>query len=115
MSLKITRTDYGDVTVLELEGRITLGEGATYFRNTVKETLQMGRLKLVIVYAGVSFVDSAGNGEIVTAYTYTRNAGGMLVLAGIPKGIRDLMQITKLFTVFETFETIPDAVAYLAN
>jgi anti-sigma B factor antagonist len=115
MSLRITRIDYGDVTVLELDGRINLGSGAVVFRKTVRDLLKEGRLKLVVVQEGVSFVDSAGNGELVTAYTTARNVGGDLVFAGREGAITNVFQITKLFTVFQIFDTVRDALSYFAK
>ena len=115
MSLTIKRTDHGDVTVLELSGIINLGDGSRTFRKTVTDLLKSGRLKLVVVYEGVQYVDSSGNGEIVTAYTMARNAGGEMVLAGLPKSIMELMEISKLLNVFNVFHSVPEALSYFAK
>jgi anti-sigma B factor antagonist len=110
--LNIVRTDHDNVTVLELTGIVNLGEGATLLRKTIRELVLSGRKKFVLVYSGVQFVDSAGNGELVTAFTIIRNAGGHVVLACVPPDIQDLLQITKLLTVFEVFETVDQAISY---
>jgi anti-sigma B factor antagonist len=94
----------GDVTVIDASGRITLGEGSSAFRDKIKELVNAGNKKIVVNMAGVSYIDSSGIGELVSGYTTVTNQGGGLKLVNLGKRIQDLLQITKLYTVFETFD-----------
>jgi anti-sigma B factor antagonist len=109
--LTIKRTDDGSVTILELKGRINLGDGAVVLRKTIRDLVLNGRRRFVLVYEGVEYIDSSGNGELVTAYTTIRNAGGDVVLACLTQYARNLMQISKLLTVFDVYDTVDQAVA----
>jgi len=93
----------GDVTVIDAAGRITLGEGSSTFRDTVRDHIAKGNKKLLINLAEVSYIDSSGIGELVTAFTTVTNNGGQLKLLNLTHRVRDLLQITKLYTVFEVF------------
>jgi anti-sigma B factor antagonist len=104
MSLKIVRRSVGDITILDFEGRNSLGEGAAAFRHAILDLVSGGRKKIILNLTQVRYSDSAGNGELVSAYTRVANAGGRIVLLNLSKRIKDLLQITKLFTVFEVFE-----------
>ena len=100
----------GDVMVLDLKGKITLGEGDELLKDKVNSMVNQGHKKLVLNLGGVPYVDSAGLGEIVRTYTTVSRQGGSLKLLNLTKRITDLLSITKLLTVFETFDTESDAV-----
>ena len=100
----------GDVTVLDLKGRVTLGEGDELLKDKVNSLINQGRRKLILNLAEVPYIDSAGLGEIVRTYTTVSRQGGSLKLLSLTKRITDLLSITKLLTVFETFEAEDDAV-----
>lgn len=100
----------GDVTVLDLKGRVTLGEGDELLKDKVNSLINQGRRKLVLNLAEVPYIDSAGLGEIVRTYTTVSRQGGSLKLLSLTKRISDLLAITKLLTVFETFDSEADAV-----
>lgn len=100
----------GDVTIIDVNGRMTLGEGQELLRDKVNSLIQQGQKKLVLNLAEVPYIDSAGLGEIVRTYTTVSRQGGALKLLSLTKRIQDLLAITKLLTVFETFDTEADAV-----
>ena len=110
MSVKLTTRQVGDVTVVDAAGRITLGEGASVFRDTIRDLAAKGNKKLLINLSEVSYIDSSGIGEMVSAFTSVTNAGGQLKLIGLSKRVKDLLQITKLYTVFEAFDDETEAV-----
>ncbi len=99
------------VTVLDLSGRITLGEASGKLRGAVQEALSAGSKKILLNLAEVNYIDSAGLGELVSAYTTVKNAGGDLKLLGLTKKVKDLLVITKLLTVFDVKETEKEAIA----
>lgn len=101
MSVKLTTRQVGDVTVIDAAGRITLGEGASSLRDAIRETVNAGNKKILLNLGEVNYIDSSGIGELVSAYTTVTNQGGHLKLLGLNKRIQDLLQITKLYTVFE--------------
>ena len=101
MSVKLTTRQVGDVTVVDAAGRITLGEGASMFRDTVRDLAAGGHKKLLLNLAEISYIDSSGIGELVSAFTTTKNQGGELKLLNLTKKVHDLLQITKLYTVFD--------------
>jgi anti-sigma B factor antagonist len=101
MSLQATFRDAGNVTVVDFSGKITLGEGSALVRKTVRGLLDDQRTKLLIDLGDVDYIDSAGIGELVTAYTAVKNRGGELKLLNLTKKVKDLLQITKLYTVFD--------------
>ena len=104
MSVKLSTRQVGDVTVIDAVGRITLGEGASTFRDTVKDLAAKGSQKLLLNLGEVSYIDSSGIGELVSGFTTVTNHGGQLKLVGLTKRVKDLLQITKLYTVFEVFD-----------
>ncbi len=104
MQLEIRERTVGDVVILDLIGKITIGEGSVQLRDTVNRLLEAGRNRIILNLGGVSYVDSSGIGELVSRYTTTKNAGGRLKLLNLPKKIKDLLMITKLLTVFEIYE-----------
>ena len=104
MSVKLTTRQVGDVTVIDAAGRITLGEGASSFRDTIRELAAKGDKKILLNLSDVSYIDSSGIGEMVSGFTTVTNHGGQLKLLGLSKRVKDLLQITKLYTVFEVFD-----------
>lgn len=99
------------VSVLELKGTITLGGGDVTMRDRIKELLGQDRKKIVIDLGEVSFMDSTGLGELVAAYTTARHQQATLKLANLTKKIKDLLSITQLAAVFETYESLDEALA----
>jgi anti-sigma B factor antagonist len=108
--MQIDERSVGDVMVLDVKGRITLGEGDELLKDKVNSLLNQGQKKIVLNLANVPYIDSAGLGEIVRTYTTVSRQGGSLKLLSLTKRITDLLAITKLLTVFETFESENDAV-----
>jgi anti-sigma B factor antagonist len=103
MSLHATHRDAGKVTVVDLSGRITLGEGSALLRKTIRGLLDDQRTKIVLNLADVDYIDSSGIGELVSGFTAVKNRNGDLKLLQLTKKVRDLLQITKLYTVFDVF------------
>jgi anti-sigma B factor antagonist len=104
VSVKLTSRQVGDVTVMDAAGRITLGEGASMFRDAIRELVAKGNKKVLLNLGEVSYIDSSGIGELVSGFTTVTNSGGQLKLVGLSKRVKDLLQITKLYTVFEVFD-----------
>jgi anti-sigma B factor antagonist len=104
----------GDVTILDLKGKMTLGEGDELLKDKINSLIHQGQKKLLLNLEGVPYIDSAGLGEIVRTYTTVSRQGGNLKLVNLTKRITDLLSITKLLTVFETFETEPEALKSFA-
>lgn len=111
MTMKATSRQVDGVTIVDLSGRITLGEGSVVLRDTVKDLASKGQKHIVLNLGDVSYIDSSGIGELVSAYTSVRNSGGELKLLNLTKKIRDLLQITKLYTVFDVKDDEASAVA----
>jgi anti-sigma B factor antagonist len=109
--LTINERQSGDVTILDLAGKITIGEGSVQLREAVQGLLNAGKTKILLNLGDVSYVDSSGIGELVSSYTTTNNRGGQLKLLNLTKKIQDLLMITKLLTVFQTYDNEQDAVA----
>ena len=114
MSVKLSNRQVGDVTVVDATGRITLGEGASTLRDSMRDLAAKGNKKLLLNLSEVSYIDSSGIGEMVSSYTTITNHGGQLKLLGLSKRVKDLLQITKLYTVFEVFEDEASAVRSFA-
>jgi len=108
--MQITERVVGDVMVLDLKGKVTLGEGDELLKDKVNSVVNQGHRKIVLNLAGVPYLDSAGLGEVVRAYTTVSRQGGSLKLLNLTKRITDLLSITKLLTVFETFDLESEAV-----
>jgi anti-sigma B factor antagonist len=104
VSVKLSTRQVGDVTVIDAAGRITLGEGASAFRDLVRDLANKGGQKILLNLNEVSYIDSSGIGELVSGFTTITNHGGVLKLVGLSKRVKDLLQITKLYTVFEVFD-----------
>jgi anti-sigma B factor antagonist len=114
VSVKLSNRQVGDVTVVDAAGRITLGEGASTLRDSMRDLAAKGSKKLLLNLSEVSYIDSSGIGEMVSSYTTVTNHGGQLKLLGLNKRVKDLLQITKLYTVFEVFEDEASAVRSFA-
>ncbi|MBV8707060.1 MAG: STAS domain-containing protein [Acidobacteriaceae bacterium] len=114
MSVKLTSRQVGDVTVVDAAGRITLGEGASAFREKIRELVNNNSKKILLNLGDVSYIDSSGIGELVSGFTTVTNSGGQLKLVGLSKRVKDLLQITKLYTVFEAFDDEAQAVRSFA-
>ena len=114
MSVKMSSRLVGDVTVVDATGRITLGEGASVFRDMIRDLAAKGNKKILVNLADVSYIDSSGIGEMVSSFTTVTNHGGQLKLLSLTKRVKDLLQITKLYTVFEVFEDESSAVRSFA-
>jgi anti-sigma B factor antagonist len=110
VSVKLTTRQVGDVTVIDAAGRITLGEGASAFRDIIRDLAAKGDKKLLLNLSDVSYIDSSGIGELVSGFTTVTNNGGSLKLVGLSKRVKDLLQITKLYTVFEAFDDEAEAI-----
>ncbi|PYX77810.1 MAG: anti-sigma factor antagonist [Acidobacteria bacterium] len=101
MTMKSSTRQIDGVTVVDLSGRITLGEGSVILRETVRDLLSKGNKKILLNLGEVNYIDSSGIGELVSAFTTVRNQGGDLKLLNLTKKVHDLLQITKLYTVFD--------------
>jgi anti-sigma B factor antagonist len=110
MALKITNSEIDGITVLALDGRIVLGEETSKLRETVKKLISDGKSKLVLDMKNVTMIDSSGLGALVAAYSSAKSGGASLRLSNLGAHFNQLLQITKLLTVFEVFETQEDAV-----
>jgi anti-sigma B factor antagonist len=107
--MQIEERVVGDVTILDLKGKITLGEGDEALKDKINSLVLQNRRRILLNLADVPYIDSAGLGEIVRTYTTVSRQGGQLKLVNLTKRITDLLSITKLLTVFETFESEADA------
>jgi anti-sigma B factor antagonist len=101
VSLQGTRRQLGDVIIVDFSGKITLGEGSAMLRKTVRDLVDGGNKKIVLSLYDVDYIDSSGIGELVSAYTTVKNADGELKLLHLTKRVHDILQITRLFTVFD--------------
>ncbi len=108
--MQIEQRSVGDVVILDVKGKITLGEGDEQLKDKVNSLVNQGDRKIILNLEGVPYIDSAGLGEIVRTYTTVSRQGGSLKLLHLTKRIQDLLSITKLLTVFETFDSEGDAV-----
>jgi len=111
VTMKASSRKVDGVTIVDLSGRITLGEGSVVLRDTVKELSTQGNKKILLNLGDVTYIDSSGIGELVSAYTSVRNAGGELKLLNLTKKVHDLLQITKLYTVFDISDEEASAIA----
>ena len=114
MSIQVTNRVVGDVSVIDVAGRITLGEGASALRENIRGLVGKGNKKILLNLSDVSYIDSSGIGELVSGFTTVTNQGGVLKLLGLTKRVKDLLQITKLYTVFEVFDDEATAVRSFA-
>jgi anti-sigma B factor antagonist len=112
--MKFTTRQVDGVTILDLTGRITLGEGSVTLRDAVKDTVAKGSKKILLNLKDVDYIDSSGLGEMVAAYTTVKNQGGELKLLHLTDKVHDLLQITKLYTVFDIHDNEAHAVSSFA-
>lgn len=101
MTLKSTTRQVDGITILDMSGRVTLGEGSVVLRDTIRDILAKGNKKVLLNLGDVTYIDSSGIGELVSAFTAVRKEGGELKLLNLTKKVHDLLQITKLYTVFD--------------
>jgi anti-sigma B factor antagonist len=101
VTLKATARESGGTTIVDLSGRITLGEGSALLRETIRDLLDKGQKKIILNLGDISYIDSSGIGELVSGFTTVKNQGGELKLLHLTKKVHDLLQITKLYTVFD--------------
>jgi anti-sigma B factor antagonist len=113
MKLKTRQVD--GVTILDCSGRITLGEGSVQLRDAVRDLLAKGSKQILLNLGEVTYIDSSGIGELVSAYTTVKNQGGDLKLLNLTKKVHDLLQITKLYTVFDVKDDEASAIASFAR
>jgi len=111
VSMKSTLRQVDSVIVVDLSGRITLGEGCTQLRELVREQLGKGTKFVLLNLADVTYIDSSGIGELVSAFTTVSNQGGQLKLLNLTKKVHDLLQITKLYTVFDVHDDEAKAIS----
>jgi anti-sigma B factor antagonist len=104
VSIKLNTRQVGDVTVVDVAGRITLGEGSSTLRDTLRELVAKNQKKVLLNLGEVSYIDSSGIGELVSGFTTVTNQGGQLKLLNLTKRVQDLLQITKLYTVFDVHD-----------
>ena len=107
--LNMKERQAGDVTVLDMDGKITIGDGSVALRSAVKRLLEEGKKKVLLNLAGVGYIDSSGIGELVSSYTLINNANGQLKLLNLTQKLQDLLTITKLLTVFDVYDSEADA------
>ena len=110
MALRMTDREVNGVNVIDLEGRIVLGEESNSFREKVKSLLAAGKKKIVLNLANVTYIDSAGLGTLVATFHSARSQGAMLKLANLGQKFKEVLQVTKLMTVFDTYENEAAAV-----
>ena len=115
MSMKASTRQVDGVTVVDLSGRITLGEGSVVLRDLVRELIGKGNKKILLNLGDVTYIDSSGIGELVSAFTTVRNQGGELKLLKLTKKVHDLLQITKLYTVFDVKDDEAVAISSFKN
>lgn len=101
MSMKASNRQVDGIAVVDMSGRITLGEGSVVLRDTIRDLVGKGQKKILLNLGDVTYIDSSGIGELVSAFTAVRREGGELKLLNLTKKVHDLLQITKLYTVFD--------------
>ena len=104
MSLKLSTREVKDIIIIDLSGRLTMGEPCAAIRDEIRDEIGQGNRKVVFNLGDVSYIDSAGLGELTAAYTSVKNRDGQLKLLNLTKRVHDLMQITKLYTVFDVYD-----------
>lgn len=109
--MKIEKRKKGDVTILDLKGKILIGDGIDELRGAINSSIKEKETKLLLNFKNVPYLDSTGLGEVVRSYTSVKKEGGMVKIVNLTQKVRDLLSVTKLITVFETFEDEDKAVA----
>ena len=111
MALSIASREVDGVTVLDLSGRITLGEGSVQLRESVRDLISKGSKSVLLNMGEVNYIDSSGLGELVSAYTTARNQGAAVKLLSLTHKVKDVLQLTKLYTVFDIYDDEASAIA----
>ena len=111
MALTIHSREVDGVTVLDLSGRITLGEGSVQIRDAIRDLISKGQKSILLNLGDVNYIDSSGLGELVSAFTTSKNQGADLKLLHLSKKVHDLLQLTKLYTVFDVKDDEASAIA----
>ena len=114
MSVKLNIRQVGDVTVIDVSGRVTLGEGSSAIRDAMRDLTAKGKKKILLNLSEVSYIDSTGIGELVAGFTSAADAGGTVKLLGLTKHVKDVLQISRLYTVFEAHDDEGHAVQSFA-
>lgn len=109
--ITISERQAGDVTILDLDGKVTIGEGSVALRTAIRRLLGDGKKKILLNLGGVGYVDSSGIGELVSSFTAVNKEGGSLKLLNLTQKIQDLLAITKLLTVFDVYDSESDALS----
>jgi anti-sigma B factor antagonist len=109
--LNITERQAGDITILDMNGKVTIGEGSIALRTTIRRLLGEGKKKILLNLGSVGYVDSSGIGELVSSFTAVNKESGSLKLLNLTQKIQDLLAITKLLTVFDVFDSESDALS----
>lgn len=115
MSLKINIREAADATILDMSGRISLGESLAELRDSIREALAGEQKNILVNLAEVSYIDSSGLGQLIGSYATVTDRGGQMKLLNLQKKVHDLMQITKLVTVFETYTSEEAALKSFVN
>lgn len=115
MTMKASTRQVDEITIVDLSGRITLGEGSVVLRDTIRDVVSQGHKKILLNLGDVTYIDSSGIGELVSAFTSVRNQGGELKLLNLTKKVHDLLQITKLYTVFDIKDDEAQAISAFAS
>ena len=111
MALTIASREVDGVTVLDLNGRITLGEGSVQLREAVRDLISKGSKNILLNMGDVNYIDSSGLGELVSAFTTAKNQGASVKLLSLTKKVKDVLQLTKLYTVFDIYDDESTAIA----
>jgi anti-sigma B factor antagonist len=114
MSAKLTIRHVADVAVVDISGRITLGDASIALRDNVRELMAQGHLKILLNLTGVTFMDSSGIGELVSGYVSAAHNNGRVKLCGLTRRVRDLLQVTRLYGVLDIYEWEEDALRSFA-
>ena len=108
--MEITKRNIGDITILDLDGKLLTGNDVGYYRDVFDTLIKGGESKVILNFANLSMMDSTGLGELTRSYTTAKNNGGMVKLVNMTARIKDILYVTKLITVFDTYENEEDAV-----
>ncbi len=111
MQLEINERKVGNIIILDLIGKITIGDGSNLLRDQVNQLLEKNEREIILNFAETTYIDSSGIGELISRHTTTKNQSGHLKLLKLPKKIRDLLTVTRLLHIFETFEDEQEAVS----
>lgn len=113
--MKANVRDVGDVRILDLAGKITIGAGDVELRRLVEEALAAGKTRILVNLKDVTHIDSSGIGELVACYTSVKRRGGSMKLENLPPKINDILQVTQLITVFDVFDNEAEAIASFSS